>query len=145
MILPDVNVLVYAHREESPNHFAYLRWLEGLLSSSEDFGISDLVLSGFIRIVTHPRVFNPPSSLNQALTFVDEIRSQENCVRIQPASRHWDIFCKLCQVAGAKGNLISDAYLAALAIESGCTWITTDRDFRRFEGLIWQHPLETNT
>ena len=112
MILPDVNVLVYAHREESPNHFAYLRWLEGLLSSSEDFGISDLVLSGFIRIVTHPRVFAIlPVPLNQALTFVDESPKSgklcEDSTRFTPLGYFLQAYARL---AGAKGNLISDAY-----------------------------------
>ncbi|MEK7270556.1 MAG: PIN domain-containing protein, partial [Planctomycetota bacterium] len=65
-----------------------------------------------------------------------------NCVLLSPGKRHWDIFSGLCRKAGAKGNLIADAYLAALAIETGSEWITTDRDFARFPGLKWRHPLD---
>ena len=74
--------------------------------------------------------------------FADGIRKQPNCVFIQPGERHWEIFARLCKEAGVKGNLVPDAYLAALAIEAGCEWITTDRDFSRFPGLRWRHPLE---
>jgi toxin-antitoxin system PIN domain toxin len=141
MILLDVNVLVYAHREDSQNHKACLNWLEDLINSDQVYGISELVLSGVVRIVTHPRIFNPPSRLDDALSFVNEIRAQPNCVIVTPGTRQWDIFCKLCRKAGAKGNLVPDAYLAALAIESGSEWITTDRDFSRFPGLRWRYPL----
>jgi predicted nucleic acid-binding protein len=76
-----------------------------------------------------------------SLEFTDRMRNQPNCVPIAPGARHWDIFTSLCRSAGAKGNLVPDAYLAALAIESGSEWITTDRDFSRFPGLRWRHPL----
>ncbi|MEN8132521.1 MAG: type II toxin-antitoxin system VapC family toxin [Pseudomonadota bacterium] len=141
MLLLDVNVLVYAHREDTANHKVYLDWLESLINSDEAFGLSELVLSGVIRIVTHPKVFSPPSSLGDVLSFVNTIREQPNCVVLAPGARHWDIFCKLCREAGAKGNLIPDAYLAALTIESGSEWITTDRDFSRFPDLRWRNPL----
>lgn len=141
MRLIDVNVLVYAHRQDAPGHKDYLRWLQGVLASDEAYGMSDLVLSGYLRIVTHPRVFDPPSPLEAALTFAEEVRGQPNCVPVAPGPRHWEIFRGLCLSAGVKGNLVPDAYLAALAIESGSEWITTDRDFSRFPGLRWRHPL----
>ncbi len=141
MILMDVNILVYAHRADAPDHVVYREWLETVLNGNQAYGVSDLVLSGFLRVVTHPKVFNPPSELKSALAFAHEVRHQPNCVMIRPGSRHWDIFAGLCQQAGAKGNLIPDAYLAALAIESGSEWVTTDRDFSRFSGLKWRHPL----
>lgn len=141
MVLPDVNILVYAHRADAPGHSSYLEWLKKTIQSDRAYGLSDLVLSGFLRIVTHPRIFNPPSTLYEALSFVEEIRSRPNCVIISPGPRHWSIFTRLCQQAGVKGNLVPDAYLAALAIESGSEWITTDRDFSRFPGLKWRHPL----
>jgi len=141
MILPDVNVLVYAHREDSPNHRAYCEWLEATINSTQAYGIADIVLSGFLRVVTHPRVFNPPSTIEHALAFVRDVRNQPNCVVIRPGPRHWTIFEELCRVASVKGNLVPDAYLAALAIESGSEWITTDRDYSRFPGLSWRHPL----
>jgi uncharacterized protein len=141
MILTDVNVLVYAHRADAPGHPAYREWLEALINGDSAYGFSELVLSGFLRVVTHPRVFNPPSDLDSAFAFAQAIRSQPNAVPISPGPRHWDIFKRLCEVAGVKGNLVPDAYLAALAIESGSEWITTDRDYSRFPGLKWRHPL----
>jgi hypothetical protein len=142
MQLVDVNVLVYAHREDAPEHARYRSWLEGWLGADRAFGMSDLVLSGFVRIVTHPRVFNSPTPIALALDFADAIRSRPNCVPVAPGARHWDIFGRLCKEATVKGNLVPDAYLAALAIESGSEWITTDRDYSRFHGLRWRHPFD---
>lgn len=142
MILTDVNVLVYAHREDAPHHAAYRQWLEALVHSDQTYGVAELVLSGFLRVVTHPRVFNPPSSLADGLAFAQSLRRQPQAVLIAPGPRHWDIFSGLCRGAGVKGNLVPDAYLAALAIESGSEWVTADRDYSRFPGLRWRHPLE---
>ena len=141
MDLPDVNILVYAHREDSPNHGAYRDWLLELIQGDRAYGYSDLVLNGFIRVATHPRVFNPPSNLDTALAFADQIRKQPNAVQLSTGGRHWAIFSHLCNIAGVKGNLVPDAYFAALAIESGSEWVTTDRDYSRFPGLRWRHPL----
>ena len=141
MVLPDINILVYAHQEEIPDHPRYRAWLQGVLNGMENFGIADIVLSGFLRIVTNPRIFDPPASLGTALAFAERIRNAPNCVVVTPGPRHWEIFTRLCREAGARGNLVPDAYLAALAVESGSEWITTDRDFSRFPGLRWRHPL----
>lgn len=141
MLLFDVNVLVYAHREDADNHAAYREWLEGVINADAAYAVSEFVLSGFIRIVTHPKVFIAPSSLGDALLFAEQLRDQPNCVVLQPGPRHWDIFRRLCMDSGVRGNLVPDAYLAALAIESGSEWITTDRDFSRFKGLRWRTPL----
>ena len=141
MILPYVNVLIYAFREAAPDHRLYRDWLRESVNGSESFGISELVLSGMIRVLTHPRVFAPPTPLDRAIEFADALRSQPNCVLVQPGTRHWEVFTTLCGKANAKGNLVADAYHAALAIEHGCEWITTDRDFSRFPGLRWRHPL----
>jgi uncharacterized protein len=141
MVLPDVNVLVYAHRADAPHHAACLAWLEGVVNGDESFGFSELVLSGFIRVVTHPKVFTKPSPLADALEFTEQLRGRPNGVPVAPGRRHWDIFRSLCVEAGVKGNLAPDAYLAAMAIEAGCEWVTTDRDFSRFKGLRWRHPV----
>ena len=141
MQLPDVNILVYAHRQDSPHHREALAWLEELINADEAFAMSELVFSGFLRIATHPRIFNPPSPLEDALTFVAQIRSQPHCIIVFPGERHWAIFKRLCADVNAKGNLIPDAYHAALAIETGSEWITTDRDFSRFPGLRWSSPV----
>ena len=141
MILLDVNVLVYAHRRDAPDHARYREWLQSVLESDVAYGLADLVLSGFLRVVTHPRVFKQPSPLETALTFVAEARDRPNCVPVAPGERHWEIFVRLAREVGARGNMIADAYLAALAIESGSEWVTTDRDYARFPGLRWRHPL----
>lgn len=142
MQLPDVNVLVYAHRGDAPDHDLYRLFIEGLVNGREAYGVAELVLSGFIRIVTHPKIFDPPSPLDAALEFAEQLRDQPNAVVVAPGRRHWDIFTSLCADARVKGNLVADAYLAALAIESGSEWLTTDRDFTRFPGLRWRHPLK---
>lgn len=141
MQLPDVNVLVYAHRSDVDDHIQYLDWLSSLINSNLAFGMSELVLSGFLRIVTHPRIFKTPSKLSDARRFVDQIKSQPNCIIVSPGPRHWSIFDSLIRTTADKGNLIPDAYHAALAIEFGCEWITSDRDFSRFKNLKWRHPL----
>jgi toxin-antitoxin system PIN domain toxin len=142
MLLVDVNVLVYAFREESPDHTRYAAWLAGVVNGDAAFAMSDLVLGGFVRIVTHPKVFPTPTSVELALAFVEQVRTRPNCIQIVPGPRHWEIFAQLCRSADAKGNLVADAYLAAMAIESDCEWITTDRDYERFPGLRWRHPLK---
>lgn len=141
MILPDVNVLVYAHRKDALDHLAYKAWLQNVVDGDTAFGLSDVVLSGFLRVVTHPKVFVKPTPLARALEFIEVLTSAPNRVRLEPGPRHWDIFVRLCREASARGNLVPDAFLAALAIESGAEWVTTDRDFARFEGLRWRHPL----
>ena len=141
MILIDVNVLVYAHRHDAPHHKAMREWLETVVNGDHAYGTSDAVFTGFLRIVTHPSVFSPPSPMKAALEFCSQIRDQPHCVHVSPGPRHWEIFTELCRTAGVKGNLVPDAYLAALAIESGSEWITTDRDYSRFRKLRWRHPL----
>src|SRR3989338_666768 len=129
MMLFDVNVLVYAHREDTDRHPEYRQWLEAVINGDHSYGMSEHVLSGFLRIVTHPRIFTKPSPFAAALAFTEQLRIPAACTLVQPGVRHWDIFVRLCQEVGAKGNMVPDAYFAALAIESGSEWITTDRDY----------------
>lgn len=141
MRLVDANVLVYAFREDAPRHPEFKAWLDRMAESDEAFAVSDFILSGFLRIVTHPRIFHPPTPVESALAFADAFRGRPNAVPVAPDARHWELFERLCREAGARGNLIPDAWLAALAIESGCEFITTDRDYARFPRLRWRHPL----
>jgi uncharacterized protein len=141
VILPDVNVLVYAFRSDLPEHEAHRSWLRRTLENESRFAVSDLVMSGFLRVVTSPRVFIRPDPLEDALAFVEAIGTRPNCTTVRPGARHWPIFVRLCREANAKGPLVADAYYAALAIEAGCEWITTDRDFARFPGLRWAQPI----
>jgi len=113
-----------------------------MVESESAYGMSDLVLSGFLRVVTNPRVFDAPMPTDRALAAADALRARSNCVLISPSQRHWEILGRLCREAGVKGNLVPDAYFAALAIESGSEWITTDRDYSRFAGLKWRHSLD---
>lgn len=140
MLLLDVNVLVHAYREDAPRHAPVRAWLEGLVYSDSAFALADLVLSGFLRVVTHPRIFTPPTPLERALEFAEALRAQPNCVVLSPGDRHWSIFTRLCREGDARGNLVPDAYLAALAVESGSQLVSTDRDFARFEDLDWRAP-----
>ena len=145
MRVADVNVLIYAHREESPEHDAYAAWISDLVSGDEPFGCSELASSGFVRIVTNPRVFTRPTPLATALRFIDEIQARPTCVRLRPGLDHWSIFVRLCEAVSAKGKLVADAYHAALAIEHGCELVSTDGDFARFPGLRWSHPLRARS
>lgn len=140
MQLPDVNVLVNAHRGDATHHGPCVAWLEELVNGNEAFGLSELVCSAFVRIVTHPSIFRTPSPLENALEFVEDLRSRPTCTVVRAGERHWQIFADLCRRSFARGNLIPDAYLAALAIESGSEWITMDGDYARFPGLRWRHP-----
>jgi uncharacterized protein len=137
MQLADVNVLVGAFRSDTPGYGACRHAVEAMVEGPLPFAVSDVVLSGFLRVVTHPRVFDPPTPTREALAFAEVYRDQPHAVLVSPGHRHWEIFTSLCGSGGARGNLIPDAYLAALAIESGCHWLTADRDFGRFPGLQW--------
>ena len=139
--LLDVNVLVHAHRKDSSQHEVCRKTVEDMLASDRAYGMSELVVSGFLRIVIHPKIFNPPSPLEAALAFASEVLSPEQAVPIAPGPRHWEIFERLCRESKVKGNLVTDAYFAALAIESGCEWISTDGDYARFTGLMWRRPV----
>jgi len=140
VILPDVNILVHTFRRDSSDHSLCRRCIEGVLESGARFGVSPLVLSGFLRVVTHPRVFAQPSALAESIGFCEALLAQPNCVLVEPGPVHWSLFTQLCRDADARGNLVPDAWFAALAIESACEWITLDRDFARFPGLRWRTP-----
>lgn len=140
LLAPDVNVLVDAFRADSPHHERVAPWWRRVVASEESVILFEPVLAGFLRVVTHPRVFDPPAPLDLALAFVEALESQPNVLRLPPGERHWEIFRALASASAARGNLVAGAYLAALALERGCTWITSDRDFARFPGLDWRPP-----
>ena len=149
MILCDATVLVHAHKRGAPEHDRHHTWLAGALHADEPFGVSDLVLSEFLRLVTHPRLFDPPSTWSDARDFARTLRTADNAVPVSPGRRHWAIFQRLVEDCGEDGHpthaALPDAYLAALAIEAGAEWITTDRGFARYPGLRWRHPLTTRS
>ncbi len=142
MLLPDVNVPLYAHRPDStPDHVRYAEWLTRLARGPEPFALSVLVLTGLLRIATNPRIFRPPSTLDQALDFISELVARPTARIVGPGPDHLAILEKLYRDAGATGKLVADAQHAAVAIEHGCTMVSTDADFARFPSLRWQHPL----
>lgn len=141
MILPDVNVLIYAFRSDAERHQEYKAWLESVLNGPSAYGVAPQVLASLVRICTHSRVFVRPSSLRDAFEFCRVLLAQPNATVIMPGQRHWEIFETLCRKARVAGNLIQDAWFAALAIEAGCEWITTDRDYARFPGLASRTPF----
>ncbi|PYQ57770.1 MAG: VapC toxin family PIN domain ribonuclease [Acidobacteria bacterium] len=145
MILADVNVLVYAFRADAHDHIQYRDWLDRAAIGPEPLGVSSLVLSAFIRIVTHPRIFAEPSSLDAAIDSAERVSRHPNSLFVTPGPRHWDLFIDLCRRTSATGKLIPDAYLAALAIDTGSEWITTDRDYSRFPRLRWRHPFDKSS
>lgn len=140
MILPDVNVLIYAFRRDLPLHRICRPWLVALVSGDARFGLSPLVLSAVVRITTNTRVFRKPSTVAAAFGFCEDLIGQPHCQIVEPGERHWDIFKQLCTETETRGPSITDAWFAALAIESGCEWVTFDRDYARFSGLKWHTP-----
>jgi uncharacterized protein len=140
VILPDVNVLVHAFRSDAPNHALCRAWLDGVVNGESRYGMSPQVLSAVVRITTHTKVFKEPSGLDEVLRFAEVLLGEGRCVVIQPGEAHWGIFTRLCRDSDARGNLVPDAWFAALAIEAGCEWVTLDRDYARFRGLKWHPP-----
>jgi toxin-antitoxin system PIN domain toxin len=140
MLMPDVNVLVYAHREEDPRHDGYAAWLSTIAEGPEPFALSVLVAVGFVRIVTARTVIGA-TPVPLALAYVEELMARPNCRTVIPGPDHFVDVARLCRAVGASGKLVADAQHAALAISEGCTWVSSDGDFARFapHGLRWQH------
>ncbi len=140
MILPDVNVLIYAFRKDVPQHAVCRRWLASVVESDTRFGLSPVALSAVVRVTTNPRSYKMPSAIDEAFGFCEDLLGQPHCQIVEPGDRHWSIFKRLCGDTDTRGSRVTDAWFAALAIEWGCEWITFDRDFARFPGLKWQVP-----
>ena len=140
----DVNVLLYGLRKESERHEDYRRWLQEALVGDEPIALFEPVLSALLRIATHPAIYRTATPRGIVGRYVDALLDAPAALRLRPGERHFELFRDLCDRADCRGNLVQDAYLAALALEQGCTWFTTDRDYARFPGLIWAHPLESS-
>lgn len=143
MLLPDVNVCLYAMRSDSPHHHACRAWLETAINETEPVGVSELVLSSVLRISTNHRVFREPSSVEDVLEFCDAVLAGSAAVRVRPGPRHWGIFTSLVRKHNARANDVPDTYLAALALENGAALVTSDGDFARFESLRRLDPVTT--
>ena len=140
MILPDVNVLIYAFRRDLPQHALCRRWIAAVVSSDARFGLSPMVLGAVVRITTNPRAFRMPSAIEEAFGFCEDLLGQPHCQVVEPGDRHWDILRRLCIETDIRGARVTDAWFAALAIEWGCEWVTLDRDYARFPRLRWLLP-----
>lgn len=142
MILPDINLLVYAHNVRSSHHQKALNWWNQCLRGHEGVALAWATVLGFVHVVTHPRIFERPMSVQDALDRLEEWLSLPHIHLIHPpASGHFATWSSLLKGIGTAGNLTTDAHLAALAIERGLILQTTDADFARFPGLKWNNPL----
>lgn len=142
MILPDVNVLVYAARDDMPECGRYRTWLEGALAGPEPVAVVAPVVAGFLRVVTNPRVFTHPSTLEDALAFVDVVLAAPAAVSPAASQRLIALLTGVCRSAGATADRVPDAYLAAVALDLDAELVTADRGFARYRGLRWRHPLD---
>jgi len=142
MIAPDANLLIFANDPASPFHRASRRWLEDVLSGLEPIGFPILSLHGFLRFVTNPRIASTPITFQQGAAIVDAWLAQPYVRILYPGERHWQILHQLSQQVRLRGNLISDAAIAAISQEYGATVYSHDRDFARFPNLRWINPLQ---
>jgi toxin-antitoxin system PIN domain toxin len=142
VILPDVNTLVYAYRREADDHEAYASWLSGVVAGADELALVDHCLTGFLRIVTNPRIFADPAPTADAFGFVARLREARRARRVSSTAATWTTFAELIATdRGVKANLVPDAYLAALAISHGCRVATADKGFARFDALDHFDPV----
>lgn len=140
MQMPDVNILIHAFARHDEEHTRYATWLAEVAAGPTPFALSELVMQGFVRIVTNRTIFSPAATPVQAFEFLQTLLSQPHCVVTRPGPRYWNLFRELCETKNIRGPRVSDAAHAALAIESGCTWVTADTDFARFAPMLrWRH------
>ncbi len=144
MIVPDVNLLLYAKNRDMPQHERADHWLKAIMGGDEPIGFSWFVLVGFVRIATNPRVYRRPMTVSEAMSIVDGWLSNRLVSIIEPTPSHWEILRALLRESGTAGNLTNDAHLAALCIERGATLHSADGDFSRYRGLRWVNPLVTS-
>lgn len=142
MILIDANVLLYAYNPSAPQHKRARDWLQDTLSKPEPAGLAWITILAFLRLTTNPRVFDTPFLPEEAIPIVSSWLMRSNVSILQPGERHWQIFSSLLTATHARGALVMDAHLAALAIEHGASLGTTDNDFARFPGLRVVNPLQ---
>lgn len=142
MILVDANILLYAEDQMSPHHEKARTWWDAQLSGDKPVCLCWTVLNAFVRIGTNPRVFEHPLSLDQALARVQSWMDQPCTRLVNPTEHHWTVFQKMLLKGQAVANLVTDAHLAALAVEHGCELMSTDADFSRFPGVKWRNPLK---
>jgi toxin-antitoxin system PIN domain toxin len=142
VILPDVNVLVYATRDDRQDAARFRAWLQDVLDGPEPVALVAPVLAGFLRVVTNQRIHARPSSLDDALGFVETMLGAPAAFVPALSERLPAILTDLCRRADARGDRVPDAYLAAIALDLDAELLTADRGFARFPGLRWRHPFD---
>ncbi|MPZ65561.1 MAG: PIN domain-containing protein [Pseudonocardiaceae bacterium] len=143
MILPDVNILVYAFRREAEHHERYAKWLAGVIAGADELALHDVVLAGMARIVTNPRIFADPAPMSATLEFLGRFRGAQRVRWLPSGNAAWEKLGQLTrQDRGTRGNLVPDTHLAALALAHGCRIATADRGFARFPGLTCFDPAD---
>ena len=141
MIVPDVNLLVYAYHEDDPNHEAARRWWEGLINGGEVVGVPWAVSVGFVRLMSNSRVLASPMSPSAATVLVESWFRYDHINPISPGTDHLAHFRRSLDASGGGTKLVPDAHIAALALERQATVHSNDSDFDRFPGLRWYNPL----
>lgn len=141
MILPDLNLLVYAYNSDAPGHRQAKTWWESCLSGTRPVGLPWAVILGYLRLTTSRRVLVDPFTAQEAIGHIRSWLERPQVQILQPGSRHLDLLDSLMQDAQASGDLTTDVHLAALAIEHQAELNTNDGDFSRFSGLRWTNPL----
>jgi toxin-antitoxin system PIN domain toxin len=140
----DLNVLLYAVNSDSPQHAVARHWWESALNGEETIGLAWIVLLGFVRLCTNPRVFPRPLAPDVATARIDTWLALDNVSIAREKDHHWAVLNPLIREAGTAGNLTSDMHLAALAISHDAVLVSCDTDFARFRGLRWENPLVSN-
>ena len=143
MILPDVNLLIYAHNTDAAQHETARTWWEESLSGTETVSLAWVTLLGFVRMTTSRVIMGTPWRAEIAVEQVERWLAQPNVRIAEPGPQHAELFCGFIRTLGTAGNLTTDAHLAALAVEHGCTLYSVDADFSRFKGLKWRNPVAT--
>jgi hypothetical protein len=143
--LIDLNILLYAVNQDSDQHPAIRRWWEAALNADELIGLAWIVVLGFLRLATNPKVFPSPLSVRQAIDKVQGWLDHPRVRLVRERDEQWQILCSLLDQTGTGGNLTTDAHLASLAIAHGATLISCDMDFARFAKLRWENPLTVGT
>ena len=141
MIVPDLNLLIYAHNEDAPHHEPARRWWEGLVNGTERVGVPWVVSIGFVRLMTNPRVLVHPVSTNEATGHMRAWFRFPHVTPVNPGADHLTRFARNLAAAGVGANLVTDAHIAALAMEYQAEVHSNDTDFSRFPGLRWRNPL----
>jgi uncharacterized protein len=141
VLLPDVNVLIAGFRADHDHHGRARLFLEGARSATDVLGLSDVVLFGVVRLATNPRVFVRPDTVDSVMEYLDVLLEPPGHL-VRAGATHWARFAGLCRHLQLRGNLVPDAYLAALAFEQGAELVTFDRGFGRYPGLSWRCLLD---